>query len=353
MALYRSVIRPLLFRIDPERIHHLLMGALRVGLSLPLLPKLLRWRLYYRAEALASTHSGIFFPNRVGLAAGFDKGAELVDRLRSLGFGFAEVGTVTPWPQPGNPRPRIFRLPEDGAVINRMGFNSVGLAAVVHRLARRRPYRIPIAGNIGKNTDTPNGRAVEDYVTCMRELYPLVDFFVVNVSCPNVEHLSDLQSCEGVTPIVAALLRQREEMRYHKPIYLKLGPDEPEESLVAVARATLRMGIDGFVLTNTTRSREGLRSPGARVEAAGMGGLSGAPLRLRARERVRILREAVGKDVPIIGVGGVFTGPDALEMLKAGASLVEIYTGFIYEGPCAARNINRYLLEHADELPRW
>ncbi len=353
MALYRKVIRPLLFRIDPERIHHLLMGALKVGLNLPLTSKLLRWRLYYREEALGSTHSGVFFPNRVGLAAGFDKGAELIDRLRSLGFGFAEMGTVTPRSQPGNPKPRVFRLPKDGAIINRMGFNSVGLEAVVGRLARRRPYRIPIAGNIGKNTDTPNERAVEDYATCMRELYPLVDFFVVNVSCPNVEHLTNLQSCEGVTPIVQALMRQREEMRYYKPIYLKLGPDEPEESLVAVAQATLKMGVDGFVLTNTTRSRSGLITPEGEVETMGMGGLSGAPLRVRARERVRVLREAVGNDVPIIGVGGIFTGADALEMLKAGASLVEIYTGFIYEGPCAARNINRYLMEHADELPRW
>ncbi len=351
--LYRSIIRPLLFRFSPEGIHVFLMRTLRIVLSFPLTAKLMRIRLYYRPAELGRTLCGIYFPNPVGLAAGFDKGAELIDRLRALGFGFVEIGTVTPKPQAGNPKPRVFRLPKDKAIINRMGFNSVGLEKVVYRLAHRKAYRIPIAGNIGKNTATPNAQAIGDYITCMREMYSLVDYFVVNVSCPNVAHLSELQSCEGVVPIAQALVEARTKIGTYKPIFLKLGPDQSEEAIALVAKATLEMGIDGFVLCNTTTSREGLRSDSEEIEAIGNGGLSGQPLYERSLAHITALREAVGRGVPIVAVGGIFTGPDALAMLQAGASVVEIYTGFIYEGPKAARNINRYLLDHIEEIPLW
>lgn len=351
--IYRSVIRPLLFLFKPETIHRYLMVGLRVVLSFPVFSKLLRIRLYYREEVLGRTVGSIYFPNPVGLAAGFDKGAVLSDRLRALGFGFVEVGTVTPRPQAGNPKPRIFRLPEDSAIINRMGFNSEGLERVVDRLSKRKAYRIPVAGNIGKNTATPNEEAIADYLACMRGLYALVDYFVVNVSCPNVAHLSALQSCEGIVPIAQALVAERDRLGGGKPIFLKLGPDQPDESLALVAKTTLGLGIDGFVLCNTTTSREGLRTARAEIDAIGNGGLSGKPLFERSLGHVEALRKAVGRGVPIVAVGGIFTGEDALRMLKAGATMLEIYTGFIYEGPMAARNINRYLMKHVEDIPQW
>lgn len=351
--MYKQLFRPLAFRIDGETVHHTMMWWASRLLRCPLTRALLRAVYGRRKKEVGRSFMGLHFRGLVGFAAGFDKGGELADRLEAMGYAFMEVGTVTPKAQPGNPKKRVFRLIKDEALINRMGFNSEGLDVVTARLKQRKKRNIPIAGNLGKNTATPNEAAVADYTLGLQQLYPYVDFFVVNVSCPNVKDLRALQREDTLAPIVEALVTARQKQSTYKPLLLKLGADPTPEELSYTVKVALEKGIDGFVVSNTTTHRDGLQTTDEQLAAIGAGGLSGRPLHARALSAVRCVREAAGKGVPIVGVGGIFSGQDALAMLQAGASLVEVYTGVIYEGPVLARKINKYLKQHEDEIPQW
>lgn len=351
--MYKQIFRPLAFRIDGETIHHSMIWWASRLLRCPLTRALLRAIYGRQKKEVERSFMGLHFRGLVGFAAGFDKGGELADRLETMGYAFMEVGTVTPKAQPGNPKKRIFRLIKDEALINRMGFNSEGLDVVTARLKRCKKRHIPIAGNLGKNTATPNEAAAADYTLGLQQLYPYVDFFVVNVSCPNVKDLRALQREDTLAPIVEALVTARQRETVYKPILLKLGADPTEEELTYTVKVALEKGIDGFVVSNTTTHRDGLQASDEQLATIGAGGLSGRPLHTRALSAVRCVREAAGKGVPIIGVGGIFSGQDALAMLQAGASLVEVYTGVIYEGPALARKINKYLKKHEEEIPQW
>lgn len=272
----------------------------------------------------------------------------MYDQLAHLGFGFVEVGTVTPKPQPGNPRPRLFRLPADQALINRMGFNNIGVDAAVENLKKRKSGII-IGGNIGKNTATPNSRAIHDYTYCFEKLFDHVDYFVVNVSCPNITDLRELQDQDHLMQILGRLQQLNLSEPKPKPVLLKVSPDLNQKQLDEVIDIVQSTRIAGVVATNTTVSRDGLKTPAARVKAIANGGLSGLPIRDRSTEVIRYLSKKSGKAFPIIGVGGIFTTADAIEKLEAGADLLQVYTGFIYEGPFIAKKINRALLDHFNQ----
>ena len=334
--LYRSVIRPLAFAMDPERAHYRTMGLFGFGLGLPLVGRALRRSLDPgEAASDAVTVAGLAFPHRVGLAAGFDKDGRWLHELQAMGFAFVEVGTVTPKPQPGNPKPRLFRLKEDRGLINRMGFNNGGLDALVERL-KRRPEGLIVGGNIGRNKVTPNDRAAEDYHACFVALHPHVDYFAVNVSSPNTPGLRELQDRAPLTALLQRLQEHNRAQAVQRPVFLKIAPDLSDAQLDDIVALVADTGIDGVIATNTTISREGLRTPDATVEAIGAGGLSGAPVRARSTEVVRYLRER--GDFAIIGVGGIEDGPSAREKADAGADLVQVYSGMVYTGPGIVRD---------------
>jgi dihydroorotate dehydrogenase len=284
------------------------------------------------------------FKNPVGLAAGFDKDAKLFNELASCGFGFIEVGTVTPKPQEGNEKPRLFRLPEDNGLINRMGFNNGGVEEMVERL-RKRKTNVIIGGNIGKNKITPNEHAVDDYLFCFEALFPVVDYFVVNVSSPNTPNLRELQDKEPLTELLTRLTIENEKKDKQKPILLKIAPDLTDGQLLDIIDIVKESRIAGVIATNTTISREGLKTNPDEIERIGMGGLSGKPVTIRSTEVIRFLADKSNKAFPIIGVGGIFTAEDAIEKLDAGADLVQVYTGFIYEGPSIVEKINKKILK--------
>lgn len=337
---YRALFDTVFTRIDPERAHHLGFAAVRAGA--PLTARLPRAAAPVRAM-------GIEFPAVLGLAAGFDKNALGVDALAALGFGFVEIGTVTARPQPGNPRPRLARLPADRAVVNRMGFNNDGAEAVARRLAGRR-FRVPLGVNIGKTKVVPEDAAVGDYEFSTGLLAPHADYLVVNVSSPNTPGLRDLQSVEKLEPLLAAVRRRADAVtEAHVPLLVKIAPDLDDDDVLAVADLAVALGLDGIVATNTTIARDGLTSGLAAVDAAGPGGLSGAPLRARAEEVLRLLRGRVGPDLTLIGVGGITGVDDARARLAAGATLLQGYTAFIYEGPLWPRRINRALAAATEE----
>lgn len=344
--MYKHFIRPLLFLLPPERIHGLVAISLRIFCKIPGFWWLLHRIMRVNSPALSRELLGMRFSSPVGLAAGFDKNAELYRAMGALGFAFVEVGTVTPRPQPGNPKPRSFRLVADSGIINRMGFNNKGVNYVKQCLIRDgRPDGLIVGGNIGKNTATPNAEAPADYALCCRELYPHVDYLAVNVSCPNVSNLRNLQGGNELAEIIGAVMSVRAEFEQRKPVLLKVSPDLSPEQLRNTVEVAERCGIDGYIATNTTTSREGLCTPAERVAAIGNGGLSGGPLTQRSTEMVRQLRQLLGPDKPIIGVGGIMSEHDALERLQAGADLVQLYTGFIYGGPAMSRRINRAILK--------
>ena len=283
---------------------------------------------------------GLRFPSPVGVAAGLDKNAEMVHLLPEFGFGFAEIGTVTPKPQQGNPKPRLFRLPKDKALINRMGFNNEGASAIAAKLHKDFSNFI-IGGNIGKNSATPNKQAVDDYIKSFKELYMVADYFVVNVSCPNITDLRELQDKEHLKNILTAIVETRKSFDAYKPVLLKLSPDLNQEQIDDSVMLTEETGLDGFVISNTTIQRKGLQTSPKRISNIGQGGLSGRPVRNRSTQMINyVFRKTSGK-LPIIGVGGIFSASDALEKLDAGASLIQVYTGFIYEGPGLIKSINR------------
>ena len=351
--MYKRIVRPLLFHLPPERAHGFTAGCMQLLLRLPGAKALLRRMNGVPHSAPIVELWDIPFKGYVGLAAGFDKDGTLLDNADCLGFSFMEVGTITPKPQPGNPKPRLFRLPQDHAFINRMGFNSLGLPKVEERLAQKRKHRIPIIGNIGKNTATDNEHASQDYLDAFTRLYPLVDLFTLNVSCPNVQSLCDLQNSASLTSLLKPLMAFRTRQRLYRPIMLKLSPDTPEDAIATVVQTAQALGVDAFVASNTTNRRDGLQTDTSALERMGRGGLSGAPLLPLALNLVRAIRRHSAPGTPIIGVGGIARGEEALAMLQAGATLVEIFTGFIYEGPLAARRINQFLLRHRDEIPNW
>ncbi len=332
-----KVLRFILFLLPPERAHYTAMFLLQVGLAIPGLRHWIK-RSYKPPHTKPFQLLGLTFPNKVGLAAGFDKDARWLHLEKALGFGFVEVGTVTPLPQSGNDKPRLFRLKADLALINRMGFNNRGAQAMARRL-QRRPGGMVVGGNIGKNKNTPNEEATEDYLKAFDALYPFVDYLVVNVSSPNTPGLRALQEKDSLLEILNALMHARKMHSKTKPLLLKIAPDLNDSQLLEIADVLKETGIDGVVATNTTISRKSLKTPSLVIEQIGHGGLSGAPLKNRSTEVIKFLRAVMGPDFPIIGVGGIFSAEDAQEKLDAGANLVQIYTGFIYEGPSIVKSI--------------
>jgi dihydroorotate dehydrogenase len=326
---YRFFLRPLFFLLNPERAHHLTMALFRFALGIPGVRSLMK----VRVPMLERQVMGLTFANPVGLAAGFDKDGKYFRLMAALGFGHIELGTVTPRPQAGNPRPRLFRLKPDHALINRMGFNNDGVEALVQRLQGPRPKGLIIGGNIGKNKDTPNEKAADDYLFCFDRLFPYVDYFVVNVSSPNTPGLRELQDKEPLTALLQQLQSRNKEAPQPKPILLKIAPDLTDEQLQDIVDIVSSTGINGVIATNTTIARTGLQTPEATLQAIGAGGLSGAPLRNRSTEVIRYLRQQSQGSFVIIGVGGIDSPEAAREKLDAGADLVQVYTGLVYYGP--------------------
>ena len=341
--MYR-IVRFFLFLFNPEFIHHITFKIIKVGGMIP--GKMWSWRLIFRVKdtRLEREVFGLKFDNPVGLAAGFDKDAKLFDELASFGFGFIEIGTVTPLPQDGNPKPRLFRLKDDSGLINRMGFNNQGIEAVVARL-RRKKSDIIIGGNIGKNKVTPNEEAANDYAICFEKLFPYVDYFAVNVSSPNTPGLRELQEKAPLTALLNSLQDLNNKKDKRKPILLKIAPDLTNEQLDDIITIVADTKIDGVIATNTTIDRSGLKTDKNKVDAIGNGGLSGMPVGLRSTEVIKYLADKSNRAFPIIGVGGIHSAEDALEKLDAGATLLQVYTGFIYEGPSLVKRINKAILK--------
>jgi dihydroorotate dehydrogenase len=336
--MYKILVSPILFLFDAERIHYLVCELLQLAFKIPFVPQILRSIYTYEHPDLVQEVAGLRFRNPVGLAAGFDKNAEMVDELEALGFGFIEIGTVTPRPQPGNEAPRLFRLKKDKALINRMGFNNKGAAVAAAKLASRKS-KILVGGNIGKNKDTPNDEALNDYLTCFRQLFDVVDYFVVNVSSPNTPGLRDLQEKGPLTALLRELQTKNKEKFNPKPIFLKIAPDLTLSQLDDIIDIVKETQIAGVIATNTTISRADLRTSQSEIEQAGAGGLSGAPLAHRATEVIRYICDKSNHAFPVIGVGGIGSAQEAMDKKNAGASLLQLYTGFIYEGPGLVKNI--------------
>jgi dihydroorotate dehydrogenase len=345
-----KILRSILFFFPAEGVHHVSMKVLKVICGWGVLRRLVEWSCRPEASGLHREVFGLSFRNPVGLGAGFDKNALYLRELEALGFGFVEIGTVTPLAQAGNEQPRLFRLPQDEALINRMGFNNDGAEVIAERLKAWRAGRhskLIVGGNIGKNKVTPNEEAWKDYEICFRALYDIVDYFVVNVSSPNTPGLRELQDKEALRRILTNLQRINEELAGSngpRPLLLKIAPDLNRQQLDDVIDLALEIGLDGLVATNTTISREGLLSSADRLKEIGAGGLSGAPLRERATEVVRYLCAGLGGRIPVIASGGIFTAADAGEKISAGATLVQVWTGFIYEGPFIVGRMCRGLI---------
>lgn len=342
--MYKSFIRPFLFTLTPEKAHHFSFRWLKRLFAVPGMKSLAMQAYAISDPQLEVECMGLKFKNPVGLAAGFDKDAVLFHELSAFGFGCIEIGTLTPKAQPGNPQPRLFRLPKDQSLINRMGFNNQGVNAAVERLKKKKTQLI-VGGNIGKNKQTPNDQAVDDYLKSFKALYPYVDYFVVNVSSPNTPNLRELQEKK---PLKALLMRLKQEANAYekpKPIMLKIAPDLTEEQLLDIIEIVKESKIAGVIATNTTISREGLKTNSKEVESMGAGGLSGQAVRSRSTEVIRFLNQQAGGSFDIIGVGGIQSASDAIEKLEAGAKLVQVYTGFIYEGPAMVKKINRGILK--------
>jgi dihydroorotate dehydrogenase len=344
-----GLLRPLLFSLPAERAHHLGAATLSAALRTRRARALARSRFHTADPALATERFGIRFPNPVGLAAGFDKGGEWYDALGALGFGFVEIGTVTALAQPGNPAPRLFRLPADGALLNRMGFNNPGAEAVAARLARA-PAETVLGINLGKSKAAPLEDAAADYLRSLELLEPFAAYLVVNVSSPNTPGLRQLQDAAPLRALLRALAARAAELASARggaprPILLKIAPDLSDAQVEEAAGIAVEEGMAGLIATNTTVSRDGLATPAAEVERLGAGGISGAPVRARAREVVSLAHRATGGRLPIVGVGGIFGAEDAWEMVRSGASLLQLWTGFVYRGPGLAREINLGLSE--------
>jgi dihydroorotate dehydrogenase len=345
--IYRSVLRPILFRLPPEAVHELALHSLSLVLGSRTARKFVAGRITLSPFGKLERF-GLTFANPVGLAAGFDKNGTAAQALAALGFGFIEVGSVTSEPQPGNPRPRLFRLPRDRALINRAGFNNCGAAQLAENIKRHRPDCV-LGVNIGKSRRIAIENALPDYLESFAAVYDVADYLAVNVSSPNTPNLRELQRPEMLTNLLESLQERNGELARQyalsepKPLLLKIAPDLTEAEIESIVEVAVRNNIAGIIATNTTVVRDGLQTPRARVDACGEGGLSGAPLRHRSNEVIALIYRLTRGELPIIGVGGVFTAEDAWEKICAGASLIQLYTGFIYEGPGVARRINEGL----------
>lgn len=335
-----------MFLLPAETVHHISFKLIQFLHALPGMPSFFRWLWAFENPKLEKELFGLTFKNPVGLAAGFDKDAKLIDQLADMGFGFIEIGTVTPKGQIGNEKPRLFRLPCDHAVINRMGFNNEGVDVVVEQL-RKRNSDILVGGNIGKNKLTPNENAFDDYEIAFEALYEYVDYFVVNVSSPNTPNLRELQEKAPLTRLLGGLMALNLRKTKAKPVLLKIAPDLTNEQLDDIIDIVKETKISGIIATNTTVVRDDLKTNWKKINDIGAGGLSGAPLTKRSTEVIRYIFVKSRGEIPIIGVGGIMTAADALEKLEAGASLLQIYSGFIYEGPALIKKINKAILKNA------
>ena len=339
--MYKRLLKPILFLFDPELIHHISYFIIKIFINIPGVKYLTKKNFSITSKSLEREVFGIKFPNPVGLAAGFDKNAELFSELSSFGFGFIEIGTVTPQPQPGNKKKRIFRLTKDQSLINRLGFNNKGVTYIKNNLKNK--GKIIIGANIGKNKNTPNVKAIDDYLSCFNNLYDCVDYFVINISSPNTPNLRDLQDKKPLTTLVRKLNLHRNKKKKRKPILLKISPDLSKNKLLDIISVVQKEHLDGVIATNTTVTRENLESEQKLTSESG--GLSGKKLTSKSNEVIRFIHEKSNGSFPIIGVGGIFSPADVIEKLKSGASLVQVYTGFIYEGPNIVKKINRELLK--------
>lgn len=340
--MYKQLIRPILFRFNAETAHNLTLGALSVLKHIPLAKQMTRLMFRKTDPELSRELFGKVFPNPVGLAGGLDKNGEHYNDMANFGFGFVEIGSLTPEPQPGNPKPRLFRVVKDRAIINRMGINNKGVKYAIEHLKKERPEVI-VAANISKNSSSMNEDAAKDYESAFALLYDFVDMFVVNLSCPNVTGLTKLQDVSFLSEIMDKLLSLRMYFDEYRPILVKVSPDIPQPQLDEIIEYIMMSGIDGIVAGNTTRTRDGLTISQEKIDAIGNGGMSGAPLYRKSLGLVKYIHEKTGGNLPIIGVGGIMSPEQAKEMLDAGASLIEIYSGFIYEGPGLVKRILKYL----------
>lgn len=341
--MYKAFIRRILFLFSAEEAHDISFKFLNILTKIPGKLWVVKKLLAVNHPSLVQEFAGVKFPNPVGLAAGFDKDARLVPVWDALGFGFVEIGTITPVAQEGNPKPRLFRLKKDKAIINRMGFNNKGMEGAAESL-RKNKGAVVVGGNIGKNKSTPNEQALSDYLQAFEALYPVVDYFVVNVSSPNTPGLRELQEKEPLKKILSGLKQANSKKAKQKPILLKIAPDLTTAQLDDIVEIVLETKITGVIATNTTISREGLSYSDSYLKNIGAGGLSGKPLTDRSEEVIRYLRKNLGPKQLIIGVGGIMSADDALKKIEAGANLVQLYTGYIYEGPALIRNINKKLI---------
>ncbi|WP_298312354.1 quinone-dependent dihydroorotate dehydrogenase [uncultured Aquimarina sp.] len=342
--MYKSIVRPILFKYDPETVHHFTFKAIRILSKIPFISSIFRSLYRVKNPVLEREVFGLKFKNPVGLAAGFDKNAVLYNELANFGFGFIEIGTVTPIGQEGNPKKRLFRLKEDSAIINRMGFNNEGLKAAIEQLKKNKGKLI-IGGNIGKNTDTAPEDYTSDYLECFNALHPYVDYFVLNVSCPNVSSHAKLNDKDYLLELIRAVQKANMTFPSQKPIVLKIAPDLNNSQLDEIIELVNETKLDGVIASNTSTFRDGLKASKEQLDAIGNGGLSGQPIKNRSTEVIKYLSDKSNKSFPIIGVGGIHSASDALEKLEAGASLVQIYTGFIYEGPKLIKDINKAVIK--------
>ncbi len=334
--MYQTILRPVLFRLDPEKAHHLAINSCQMAQFIPGMKKLLSMLFMHQNPVEVM---GLKFPNRIGLAAGLDKNAQVADIFSALGFGFVEVGTITPLGQPGNPKPRLFRIPKDNALINRMGFNNKGLDAAKLKLEKYAKRNFILGGNIGKNTLTDNSLAINDYSLVIDGIYNFVDYVVLNVSCPNIANLSHLQNQEYLGAIMDMMYDYRKHTNYHKPLILKISPDLQPQNIQQTIELMQQYKFDGIIVSNTTTSRKGLSLAQSDIEAMGNGGLSGKPLFKDNLSLVREIRMKLPSEVSVIACGGIFSVDDARQMFDAGANLLQIYTSFIYKGPTIVKEL--------------
>ncbi len=342
--MYKLLIRPLLFLFDPEKVHHFTFSFLKYSFRIPFVKSLVKSSFTVEHPSLERNLFGLKFKNPVGLGAGFDKNALLISELESFGFGFIEIGTVTPNAQKGNPKKRLFRLKDDQGIINRMGFNNDGVETIVKRL-KQLNSNVIIGGNIGKNTNSSTDQYTDDYLRCFKELHPHVDYFVLNVSCPNVGSMAKLQDKDYLVELISTVQKSNKTFKIQKPILLKIAPDLNEVQLQEVIDIVAETKIDGVIASNTSMNREGLKASKEQLIEIGNGGLSGQPVKDKSTSVIRFLAEKSNKAFPIIGIGGIHSADDALEKIAAGADLVQIFTGFIYEGPSLVKKINKALIK--------
>ena len=342
--MYKSLLRPIFFLFDPEKIHHVTFSLIKIASKIPGMSSVFRSLYVVEDAKLERQLFGLTFKNPVGLAAGFDKNAVLYNELANFGFGFIEIGTVTPKGQEGNPKKRLFRLKDDQGIINRMGFNNKGLEAVIAQLKNNK-RRVVIGGNIGKNTQTAPEDYTKDYLTCFIALHPYVDYFVLNVSCPNVGSHAKLNDKDYLLELIATVQEANKVFEQQKPILLKIAPDLNNIQLDEIIELIAETNLDGVIASNTSVDRSGLKASAEHLTEIGNGGLSGQPIKDKSTQVIKYLTSKSNKAFPIIGVGGIHSATDALEKLDAGADLIQIYTGFIYEGPKLVKDINKAILK--------